>query len=61
MVTNSMAFSNKIIIFLEENVSQLNSSTLQNILKDELPKHNRNFSEVVFMGKGKTNKTFYLA
>lgn len=60
LVTNSIAFASKLIIFLDLDVSQLDSSTLQEFFNNERQKHERGFSSVVFCGSGKTSKSFYL-
>lgn len=60
MVKNSIAFASKLIIFLDSDVSQLNSSTLQELFNNERQKHERAFSSVVFCGSSKTSKSFYL-
>lgn len=60
MIKNSIAFASKLIIFIDSDVSQLNSSTLQDLFTSEHEKHQRGFSEVVFCGTNKSSRLFPL-
>ena len=62
LVTSSFALGAKIVVFVNNDLDNIDKHHLQALLNTEIDKYKRNFNEVVFMSNDNKNKSksFYL-